>query len=309
MARGLPNCCRLFSAPGYSPPTGVLREQLQWMGDARWQSLRRYTHLPARVSGYALALFAWARNERPDWSQYLRPDAAAVFSDGLRYLERSDDSLFRPDAAAQQRERPPIIELVSQLESGTPAYRMAALWWLAEIGKLAGSAAAPAVLQAMQDADWELRREAVQTLASLAIDGDQAHEALLRSLRDHRREVRSAAAGAAGELRYDSAEILSELAFLLEDSDSQVAMAAAWGLEQYGQQAASMLRYLLAALRRGLVECDEPLADATAAALRSTAAEGAEYLLSEFFAGDDDLHVRAIHTLRKSGSAGNGRLD
>ena len=56
--------------------------------------------LPARIWGYALALFAHARREiGADWPAHLHPDPQVHFQAGLRYLRRGGESLFEPAGA------------------------------------------------------------------------------------------------------------------------------------------------------------------------------------------------------------------
>lgn len=54
-----------------------------WAG---WQT-SRLGYLNQRTFGYALARFAWARNEtKPPWLEHVRADVRAPLKDGLRFL-------------------------------------------------------------------------------------------------------------------------------------------------------------------------------------------------------------------------------
>ncbi len=47
--------------------------------------------------GYALAHIAWCRDEpAPAWAKALRWAPRAVFKQGLRYLQKTTDSSFKP---------------------------------------------------------------------------------------------------------------------------------------------------------------------------------------------------------------------
>ena len=93
--------------------------------------MKKQGSLPIRVMGYAMALQAWlCGDSRPDWVGHLRPDAATAFSEGLRYLERTADSLLRPDNL-RRADADSITRLLDQLEQGPPSARVAALWELA----------------------------------------------------------------------------------------------------------------------------------------------------------------------------------
>jgi hypothetical protein len=51
----------------------------------------------ASMLGYALAHLAWFRDERrPKWARYLRWAPRSVFKQGLRYLEETAGSSFKP---------------------------------------------------------------------------------------------------------------------------------------------------------------------------------------------------------------------
>jgi hypothetical protein len=59
--------------------------------------LRKPEYLSEPMAGYALAHMAWFRDEdRPDWAKWLRWTPRGVFRQGLRYLQKTADSRFRP---------------------------------------------------------------------------------------------------------------------------------------------------------------------------------------------------------------------
>jgi len=69
-----------------------------------WSAVARLGYLVAPEYAYALAVFAWLRDERhPHWIGYLRKDVKVPFERTLAYFERSGVSLERfqqtpPDA-------------------------------------------------------------------------------------------------------------------------------------------------------------------------------------------------------------------
>jgi hypothetical protein len=280
----------------------VMREEYQHLGYAwRW-SMERRGNVPARMLGYAMALFAWARNERPRWSGHLRQDAAAALAEGLRYLQRGGDSLFDPQQLYAPREAPSPTELVQVLQSGKPARRMQALWQLAgQPG--AGSAAEPALLRCLRDRNADLREEALRVLAALGVKSSAAIEALQTVLHDDEPAVRRTAAQAVAELRPDSRSLMQGVACLLEDPSPDVVAAAATALASFGRQADGQLNLVLQALRRGLVACQEPVVAAAVEALSAIAADPA-YCLCEALSDDGELLDRAVRALRAYGRAG-----
>ena len=92
-------------------------------------SSRRRDFLPARMVGYAMALFAAVRGDAyPGWKASLRLDALTTYTGGLRYLRRTSDSIFTCDNAAHPRREMPTSDLLNQLANGSPSTRIAALW-------------------------------------------------------------------------------------------------------------------------------------------------------------------------------------
>jgi hypothetical protein len=66
---------------------------------SRWPGtdLHRPEYLSEPMLGYALAHIAWFRDdERPEWVRHLRWTPRAVFKQGLRYLQKTGDSTFKP---------------------------------------------------------------------------------------------------------------------------------------------------------------------------------------------------------------------
>jgi hypothetical protein len=58
-------------------------------------SIRRLGYLSQPITGYALALFAFARGETdPAWAGHLCADVRSPFRTGLRYLQKTGDCLF-----------------------------------------------------------------------------------------------------------------------------------------------------------------------------------------------------------------------
>jgi hypothetical protein len=59
--------------------------------------LHRPEYLSEPMLGYALGHIAWFRDEDwPAWANHLRWTPRAVFKEGLRYLQKTADSTFRP---------------------------------------------------------------------------------------------------------------------------------------------------------------------------------------------------------------------
>jgi hypothetical protein len=60
-------------------------------------TLKKPEYMTPPMFGYALAHLAWHRGEtRPDWMKHLHPSARANMKQGLRFLQETEDSRFRP---------------------------------------------------------------------------------------------------------------------------------------------------------------------------------------------------------------------
>ncbi|MEQ8787774.1 MAG: HEAT repeat domain-containing protein [Pirellulaceae bacterium] len=274
-----------------------------------WRSsqMRRRGYLPARMVGYALALFAWAREERPTWSTYLRLDAASAARDGWRYLRSTRDSLFTPGLASVASAERPIDALLNDLARGTPARRLAALWSIGEQAESASSAH-DAVIAGAGDDDVAVRDEALRVLTVLGVQSSAAEEAVLRGLRDESESVRATAAHAAASLFPESSALIEELSFLLEDESGEVTCGAALALGRYGRRAAPHLDRMLNTLKRGIVTCHEPITAAACGALLAIAADPT-LCICQRFGEDPEMLDTAIRELRKYGPSDEPAID
>jgi hypothetical protein len=57
--------------------------------------LKKPEYMTPPMFGYALAHLAWFRHEgRPEWAKHLHPGARANLKQGLRFLDRTGDSVL-----------------------------------------------------------------------------------------------------------------------------------------------------------------------------------------------------------------------
>ena len=267
------------------------------MGRMSWWSVGKQGYLPARVMSYAMALHAWLCGERrPDWGGHLRLDAANGFNAGLRYLERSEDSLLRPDNL-RQPDATAVEQLMHQLEHGTPSARVAALWELARRGSEAG-AAVPAIIHSLTNARTGIRAEAARTLAELGLAADDAVQSLVYALGDSEVEVRAAAAFALGKLHLRPEIAVQPLTEALDDPATLATVA--WALAQFGADARPALHRLLENLRGELGRCTGAI-DFLVYAVRAIAAEPDAEIRQLVDSCDPDLRQQAEHLIPEPG--------
>ncbi len=110
--------------------------------------------------------------------------------------------------------------------------------WKASQGLVAhGTRAVPAILNALQHTDSEVRRQLVHTLGRIGKGAREAVPALLLAMQDSDAQVRSAAAETLGKLRIVNPAMLQTLSKGLSDHDSEVRRTSAATLGRFGQYA------------------------------------------------------------------------
>jgi hypothetical protein len=267
-------------------------------GTWQWWNIGEQNQLPPHALGYALALFAWVRREDgAGLTRHLSPDVADVMKEGLRYLKKTEDSLFTPDNVGVAAAPSTLSGLIRQLEQGSDSFKVAALWELADMGSKASEAAA-GVAQLLHHRAPEIRGEAAKTLGRLENVEPVHIEALLDALEDRDERVRASAVLAVGMLRPDPARSLPILEDMLEIRTPQVTTAVCAALASYGREAETSAKPVFGAYRRALVECQYAVVELIAETLiriHETPEQFADDLFGEH---DDDLRENALKALR-----------
>lgn len=277
----------------------TVRETAETSVGWHYWSLRKQGYLPARIYGYALALFAWLRGEaEPHWADHLRLDARSVLLESLTYLHKTGDSTFRPDNAAANADPLTVTDLIAALRDRSLSARVAALWELADRG-IDSSSASDAVARLLGDSHSAVRSEAATALAAIAADAASAARLLLNALRDQKAEVRASAALALGHLAAAPDEVIPELADLLEDPHPLVVDAAAAALRQYGPRAEPAAPGLLRPLLNALVHCNYQAVDTHAATLAAIVPAPHDFLHRHLADGDRELYRRAVDSVNQ----------
>ncbi|MBM4088066.1 MAG: hypothetical protein FJ276_01360 [Planctomycetes bacterium] len=260
-----------------------------------WCSLRKQPYLPARMLGYAMALFTFARGETsPHWTDSLRLDALAAFRHGQTYLRRTADSLFTADSARQPPRAKTLDELLALLRTGSPSARVAALWELRDPAHARD--AVEIVTQRLHDRHEAIRAEAARTLAVYGPAAGIAVPTLVDLLEDAKFSVRCAAAAALGTLGMDARNVVPQLAILLDDADREVVRYAALAVKQFADQAIPAVPHVLGAVRSAMIRCDHALLDTLLATLYALDPDPTQRIL-EFFAEDPELREQAVHLI------------
>lgn len=88
----------VFLGLGILASNAAVRSHNSHVGNWEAWSVSRLGYLDMTTYGYALALFAWLRDEdNPRWAKWLRPDVRAPFHQGLGYLQETADSTVTRD--------------------------------------------------------------------------------------------------------------------------------------------------------------------------------------------------------------------
>jgi hypothetical protein len=276
--------------------TTVTQQQFR-MGNWYWWSMQKQGYLTSRLFGYALALFAWLREEEnPPWAAHLRLDAASALKNGLRFLHKTKDALCEP-ALLQQSLAPTPTLMVDRLRRGTPTLQLATLWEL-KWQPLNDPAVIDAIVDRLGDRAEFIPGAAADALVANGSDGTAAVPLLCQILDSACAADRASAAQALGVFRQQPDRAVAGLTCRLDDSEEHVVAAAAIALGTYGREAEPALRRLLATLEEALINCRYPVIDAIAHALLGIVPDPKK-ILSDYFPNDRELRKRALQALRQ----------
>jgi hypothetical protein len=298
----------LFLGLGVFMANATLRETSGHEGNWSWWSMNRQGYLPSHMFGYAFALFAFMRQEgdAPEWIPFLRPDASTAVRQGLRYLQKTNDSLFHPESYTVRRPEPSVAELEAHLQDRSASVRLAALWEVRERG-LTEPRLVAAITGCLADPDAVIPGEAARTLAALGPVAQAAFPQLMKALWSDQASTRAGAAQALGVLQLQPARVVPEVAVRLEDSNPGVVAAAAEALRSFAGEAESAVPRLLAALEAASIDCDQHLMETLTSALIAISGDPRERLRAHF--ADPQMRKLAFAMLREVQARAGASLD
>ncbi|MBW3542730.1 MAG: HEAT repeat domain-containing protein [Planctomycetes bacterium] len=262
--------------------------------------LSRHGYLTARHHGYALALFAWFRGEdKPEWARFLRLDAQASLTAGLKYLLKTGDSRFHPDEGGPRYAHRTTTAVFDDVTGGSDGARVAGLWELRD-RRLNGKELTDAVERAaaaLRHANPIVRSEAAGTLDALGTAARTAVPMLVKALDDSHARVRMAAAFALGHIDTGAQDAIEALTDTLRDRQPAVANAAAWALARFGRSAEAAAPLVVRLLRTGLVECQYALLDQALETICAISDDAEHAIAEELGERDSDLCQQALQAL------------
>lgn len=263
---------------------GTIRE-----GHLTWYQSTRIGYLSSLQLGYALALFAWHRQERsPEWARYLRLDARSVFNKGLKFLAAGGESLFGLDYARQSVAPGTPQEWVARLRSPRADMRLATIWQVDEQTPVCPELAA-ALARCLEDRDPSIPGDAARALHCLGENADEVVPHLVPLLSSSHEDTVCGALEVLGARQALPDRVLPQVGHLLSDDRMGVVNAAITAAQQYGQAAECILQPLVQALIRSVTKCNslaEPLSLAVATACDNPRAAVAKWMPDH---ADDEL--------------------
>lgn len=257
--------------------------------DGRWSgwSMQKKGYLPGRMYAYGFSLFAFARGERkPKWAGYLRHDLSEPFWQGLRFLNKTGDTLWGEPPNLHEIS---IEQLQDRLQSPSATVRFVTLWELEERGP-GGVAAVDGIVHCVHDSDLDVSEKAIRALGK--IRSAAAIPVLKGRLSSGSPEVRASAAKALGEIAAEPKSVLPELRVLLHESEPAVRSAAMDAIGCFGADATGLSNDLWRILQEGLLQCDDNRFGPAIYALRRIIPSSHEKI-QEFLA-DFDREMRIV---------------
>jgi hypothetical protein len=284
-----------FLGVGIFGANATIRTSSWHGGGMSWWSISRLGYLSSIEFGYALALVAFVRREvAPAWARHLRTDARKTLSAGLRFLEKTGDSLFTPNTAGK-RKATTSDDVFGRLAARSPTVRLAALWDVTEHALSDPKLLTP-VLRCASEHEGAIRAAATRAVAVFGSAARHTAPQLVDLLHDPEPSVRASAALTLGALTSAAGTVVPELTRLLLAEDT--ATEAARALLAYGTDAAPCLSNLLVALERSR----STFTDATPlffVLLRTICPEPEQKLRHHFGERDPDLLRLALAELKR----------
>lgn len=218
--------------------------------------ITKHSDLPARIFGYAFSHLAWHRIEsNPEWKNHLRKDAVESYNQGLKFLTKTEDTIFLDDGLELSRRS--LDYWMDELNAGFISSQYIALWHIQELAKDSNDPKlAEAVIAKFNSKDFHIRQNAVHTLQIISGETDSQKEPLIIALSDPSARVRSRAITALSHAQESAEDVIPAITDYLEDPDSSVREAAAQSLATFESQAFDSCEKIMNCLREAIYNCE-----------------------------------------------------
>jgi hypothetical protein len=306
---GVVDLCTVLVGGGVFSANTSLKERNRVDGSLEVWEMWKQAHSPARIFGYALALFSVIRDERkPLWSSYLTPDAQQAWKQGRRFLLKSSDCVFNihnPTAPLAIG----VTAVANRLRQAEPSIRLHALWTLMQYGDDAQQVLG-SIEPLLDDPDSVVRNTAIDLIGHLGIASAAGKLRIVELIDDRDSEIAASAINAAASLRIPMYEKMEKdrsfadaLLWLLQsDATPAMLVSIARAMMIYGVEAEFLAKPLLPALRNSLVRCESDTISMILQALNATVPDLRQYL-EQAFESDPDLLAPIRADIDELGSA------
>jgi|GEM_PF-471451 len=286
---------------GIFTANATLLEETHQLDQVRWRSVSKAGYLPSRMFGYALAVFAWLRDEsKPTWARYLRGDPSSVFKSALSYLQKTGDCLCRlPNGLGRDTPRNRHARLTSE----NPGIRLSAFWELRRPDPVRlNDDEWSALVESLDGRDPIHVSEAARAIVAVGRPDLRVAEKCVDMLVEH---------GTMAEMLSTAAQVLAtqseafkqepllleraadELLKLLEHQSQKVVSSALTAIGDLQPKLDGLgLCAIVEALRSGLVQCDDEIVGSAARTLH-VVCESPLDLVKNAFAADLELRNAA----------------
>lgn len=277
--------------------------------DGQLWMMTRWGDLPARVHGYTLALQCrlGGVSNVPDAAVFGR-DASRSFTLGMKYLQKSNDTMLGTDNWGHRIWDRRYAEWISDLSSPSDGKRLAAVWALGSLGSDA-TQAVPQLIKQLAHGNCLIRSEAALALGAVGPNAVTAVPALLDSISHERSsETQAHRVIALGRILDPSAasaieldDVRCQLLELLERTPNQyVREAVVETLTRIGGGMDTVRPLLVKWTQQAIAACDDARLHRCLSCL-SWVEAGPEMFLEEQFAErDSELLTRALAALKRA---------
>lgn len=240
----------------------AVRLHVETYGTAYYTHYWKAGYIPARFTGYAMALLEWLdqTDGAPDWLKAMTSDGRVAARDGLAFLRNTDDSLITPNDLHTRGARWSSAKLLDELKSDSPSHRLVAIHIAREIPDLPASVTTE-LMAAVHDDDVYLRGDSLVTLSHVLPSDAPQFQEITEGLFDTDQYVRRSAAIALGVARQRSGRplpnepaVVHALASCLKENDRMLVEACIRSLKYFGSAADPLIPRIIRHLANGTVD-------------------------------------------------------
>ena len=270
-----------------------------------WQIGKRGA-LSSQVVGYALALLAMIQNnQKPEWRNELRQDAFDSLVKGIKFLNKTEDSIFEPEKPILDQWT--LEECIYRLGTKSDTNQLAALWQLKDtLDEELDARVVEPVIQCLRSNEVAIRRQAASLIGYAAVS-NRVFEQIDRCIGDNDAEVRGHLARAVGLQCVDKKEAQGILINMISDSEDKVVVGAGMSLATLGEADEDVINPLLKRLRVACVAQNEELSSQLMQILLHLHQGDFEQLLDDTYSEDEEIHfqIKSLYEELQNERSGN----